>query len=100
MAVTFEVTPEQAQALLYMSQVKDSHFSMILRARKDNSEVKIKSFNSDDYDWNHLTKVQKTVDKSIDRVKQLAAEIDAKEKTESSQANTNETTNPTPPSRP
>jgi len=97
-SVTFEVTPEQAQALIYMTGAKDGRFSMILRARKDDSEIKIKPFQSSDYNLADLKKVQKTVDKSIDRVKELAAEIDAKEKTEGSQANTNETTTPTPPS--
>ncbi len=43
-AVTFEVTPEQAQALVFMSTVKNARFTMILRARKDDSEIKIKPF--------------------------------------------------------
>ena len=96
-AVTFEVTPEQAQALIFMSQVKEGRFSMILRARKDDSEIKIKPFDVRDYDWLKLTKVQKTVDKSMNRVKELAAEIEAKEKAQGTQGTANETTAPTPP---
>ncbi len=97
-SVTFEVTPEQAQALIFMAGVKNAHFSMILRARKDNSEINIKPFASADYDFLNLKKVQKTVDKSAIRVKQLADEIEAKEKAASSPGNTNETPTPTPPS--
>ena len=93
--VTFEVTPEQAQALIFMTHVKNGQFSMILRARKDDSEIKIKPFAAEDYAGN-LGKIQRTSDKSIDRVKELAAEIEAKEKAES-QGTTNETTTPTPP---
>jgi Flp pilus assembly protein CpaB len=97
-AVTFEVTPEQAQALVFMSQVKNAKFAMILRARKDNSEIKVKPFAAADYDLTNLSKVQKTVDKSIARVNELAAEIAAKEKADSAQKPTNEPTTPTPPS--
>jgi Flp pilus assembly protein CpaB len=96
-AVTFEVTPEQAQALVYMSHIKNGHFSMILRSRKDDSEVKIKSFEGADYAGDY-GKVERMTEKSTERVKQLAAEIEAKEKTQDAQGNTNETTNPTPPS--
>jgi Flp pilus assembly protein CpaB len=95
-AVTFEVTPEQAQALIFMSQVKNGKFSMILRARPDTSEIKIKPFAAVDYAGN-FDKVQKTTDKSIQRVQQLEAQIEAEEKTQG-QGNTNETPNPTPPS--
>jgi len=95
-SVTFEVTPEQAQALVFMSSVTNAHFSMILRARKDNSEIKIKPFAAADYDILNMAKVQRTVDKSATRVKELAAEIEAKEKADSAQGTTNET-NPTPP---
>ena len=34
-AVTFEVTPEQAEALIYLSGLKNAQFSMILRSRRD-----------------------------------------------------------------
>jgi Flp pilus assembly protein CpaB len=95
-AVTFEVTPEEAQELIFLSEVKNGRFSMILRSRKDNSEIKIKPFNAEDYDLANLSKVQKTADKSIERVRALAAEIAAKEKQD--QVNTNETN--TPPSTP
>jgi Flp pilus assembly protein CpaB len=95
-SVTFEVTPEQAQALIYMSGSK-GRFSMILRSRKDNSEIKIKPFAGADYVEN-FKKVQSTTDKSIERVQQLAAEIEAKEKTQDAQGKTNETTTPTSPS--
>jgi Flp pilus assembly protein CpaB len=37
-AITFEVTPEQAEALVFMSHVKNGQFSMILRARSDKSD--------------------------------------------------------------
>ena len=96
-AITFEVTPEQAQALIFLSQVKNGEFSMILRARRDKSEIKIKPFVGQDYAGN-LQKVQKTTDKSIQRVQELAQKIDAEEKAQAAQGNTNETTTPTPPS--
>ena len=35
LSVTFLVTPEEAQALIFLSQVKNGHFSMILRGRND-----------------------------------------------------------------
>jgi len=96
LAVTFEVTPEQAQELIFLSQSKSGKFSMILRSRRDDSEIKIKPFNAEYYDMTNLSKVQKTADKSIERVKALSAEIAAKEK--EAQGTTNETTTPTPPS--
>jgi Flp pilus assembly protein CpaB len=97
-SVTFEVTPEQAQALVFMVNVTNAKFTMILRARKDNSEIKIKPFVATDYDLTNLNKVQRTVDKSIERVKELADEIAAKEKADAAAApgTTNETTTPTP----
>lgn len=95
-AVTFEVTPEEAQELTFLSGAKDGKFSMILRARKDDSEIKIKPFTLADYDLNNLSKVQRTADKSEQRVKALAAEIEAKEK--AAQGTTNETN--TPPAAP
>ena len=95
-SITFEVTPEQAQALVLMSQVKDAKFSMILRGRRDKSELKIKPFVAADY-IDNFGKVQKTTDKSIARVQELAAKIEAEEKNQGSQGNTNETTTPTPP---
>jgi Flp pilus assembly protein CpaB len=100
LAVTFEVTPEQAEALTFMSTVKTARFSMILRSRKDFSEINIKPLNARDYDWLKLKKVQKVVDKSIDRVNELTQEIEAKEKAASVQGTTNETTTPTPPTGP
>jgi len=87
-AVTFEVTPEEAEELIFMSGVKNGRFSMILRSRKDDSEVRIKAFNAEDYDLNNLSKVQRTADKSIERVKALAAEIAAKEKEAQNETNT------------
>jgi Flp pilus assembly protein CpaB len=95
-AVTFEVTPEEAQELVFLSGAKDGKFSMILRSRKDDTEVKIKPFTLADYDLNNLRKVQRTADKSVERVKALAAEIEAKEK--QAQGTTNETN--TPPATP
>jgi Flp pilus assembly protein CpaB len=97
-AVTFQVTPEQAQALILMSGVKNGRFSMILRSRRDKSEIHIKPFVAADYIEN-WQKVQKTTDKSQVRVQELADKIAAEEKTQaSSQGTTNETPNPTPPS--
>ncbi len=95
-AVTFVVTPEEAQELIYLSQAKNGRFAMILRSRKDNSEIKIKPFSGEDLDLSNLSKVQRTADKSEQRVKALAAQIAAQEKEE--QGNTNETN--TPPAAP
>src|SRR6202034_3873723 len=95
-SITFEVTPEQAQALVFLSNTTNTHFSMILRSRRDTSELKIKPFDIRDYDVLNLKKVQKTVDKSVDRVNELAQQIAAEEKAQAAQGNTNET-NPTPP---
>jgi Flp pilus assembly protein CpaB len=96
-SITFEVTPEQAQALIHLSQVKQGRFSMILRARRDKSEIKIKPFATEDY-YGNLQKVQKTTDKSLARVQELAQQIEQQEKAQAAQGNTNETTTPTPPS--
>jgi Flp pilus assembly protein CpaB len=97
LSVTFEVTPEQAQALIFLSNAKNAHFSMILRSRRDTGELaKIKPFDINDYDPLNLKKVQKTVDKSVERVNELAKEIEAQEKAQG-QGTTNETPNPTPP---
>ena len=97
LSVTFEVTPEQAQALIFMSNAKNAHFSMILRSRRDTQEIaKLKPFDARDYDMLNLKKVQKTVDKSIDRVNELAKEIEAQEKAQGP-GTTNETPTPTPP---
>lgn len=94
-AITLEVTPEQAQALIFLAAVKNAHFSMVLRARQDNSEIKVKPFNAVDYDITNLRKVQTTVDKSIQRVDELAQEIEAKEKAD--QGKPNETLTPPNP---
>ncbi len=99
-AVTFEVTPEQAQALVFLTNLKNGQFSMILRARRDDSEIKIKPFVGTDYDVLNLSKVQKTVDRSVARVQELSEEIEAKEKANAAAAaNTNETTTPIPPAQ-
>jgi len=100
-SITFEVTPEQAQALTYMSDVKNGRLSMILRARADKDPIKIKPFQGEDYAGDDYRGVQKKiVDKSMARVEALAAQIAAQEaaqqKPQGSQGNTNET-NPTPP---
>ena len=79
-----------------MSHLKNGYFSMILRARKDQSEIKIKPFQGEDYGGD-FSKVQHFSDASVDRVKELAAEIEAKEKAEAAESTTNETTTPTPP---
>lgn len=94
--ITFEVTPEQAEALVFLSSAPDTQFSMIMRARKDDSQINIKPFANADYDFSNLKKVQKNVDKSVIRVNELAQQIEAKEKAASGK--TNETPTPTPPS--
>jgi Flp pilus assembly protein CpaB len=97
-SVTFEVTPEQAQALIFMSQAKEDHgghFSMILRSRIDKSEIKVKPFDSETYAY-EWQKVQRMVDKSELRVQDLAQQIEAQAKAQG-QGTTNETPNPTPP---
>lgn len=93
-SVTFEVTPEQAEALVFMSQGGGGHFSMILRSRRDPDEIKVKPFVGSEYAEN-LNKVQRTTDKSIQRVQDLEKKIEDEEKTQG-QGNTNETPNPTP----
>jgi Flp pilus assembly protein CpaB len=93
-SVTFEVTPEQAQALVYYSAASNGQINMILRARKE--EIKIKPFEGSDY-VDNIAKVQRTTDKSLARVQELQAKIEAAEKTQGSTGNTNETTTPTPP---
>ncbi len=96
-SITFQVTPEQAEALTYMTHLKNGQFSMILRARSDKTEIKFKPVLADDYTGN-LAKFQKTTDRSLVRVQALAAEIEAQEKIQATQGNTNETPTPTPPS--
>ena len=93
-SVSFEVTPEQAESLVFLSHVKNGEFSMILRGRKDLTEVKVKPFEAADY-AEGFKKVQRNTDKSMDRVKELATKIELEEKNQG-QGNTNET--PTPPS--
>ena len=110
-SIVFEVTPEQAQALILMSQSKPDEggrFSMILRAKADKTELKFKPFQAEDYYPDNLKKIQKITDVSSDRVKELAAQIAAEEKAAQDKAakdnppapqgTTNETTTPTPPS--
>jgi Flp pilus assembly protein CpaB len=99
LSVTFMVTPEQAQVLVFWSQVKNGHFSMILRGRNDVAEYKAKPFQGADY-IDNLKKVQRLSDASLVKVQELQAKIQAeeqKEKAQESQGSTNET-NPTPPS--
>jgi Flp pilus assembly protein CpaB len=93
--VVFQVTPEQAQALIGLSQ-GTGRFSMLLRARKDQDEIHIRPFDRDDYTDN-LKRIQKLVDTSNQRVDALAAAIQAKEQSAAAQGNTNETTTPTLP---
>jgi Flp pilus assembly protein CpaB len=100
LSVTFMVTPEQAQALVYLTQDKFGHFSMVLRGRTDVAEFAPKPFDGDDY-LDNLKKVQRTVDRSYLRVKELQDKIQAEEQKEKDQAasgKSNETTRPSPPS--
>jgi Flp pilus assembly protein CpaB len=95
LAVTFEVTPEEAQMLVNLtSGGGGGSFSMILRARSDTEPVKIKPFNSSDFSDN-LTRLQRVADKSNARVEALAAQIAAEEK--KNQGTSNDTTPPTNP---
>ncbi len=102
-SITFEVTPEQAQALIFLTQAKAEEggsFSMVLKSRADKGLIKIKSFDAVDYVGN-LKKVQTMTDKSEIRVQALADKIAAEQKLQQSAApagTTNETPNPTPPS--
>jgi Flp pilus assembly protein CpaB len=88
--VMFEVTPEQAQALVNLAQVKQVRFSMILKSRRDNAEVKIKPFVAIDY-FDNPKRLQKTTDASIQRVQDLQKQIDAEEAKNQGQGNTNAT---------
>jgi Flp pilus assembly protein CpaB len=96
-SITFEVTPEQAQALLFMTHVKNGPFAMILRARSDKSELSLKPFVGSDYQGDFRKLQTRVVDKSMIRVQELAAKIAAQEKTQAAQGTTNETPTPTPP---
>jgi Flp pilus assembly protein CpaB len=96
-SITFEVTPEQAQALLFMTHVKNGQFAMILRARSDKSELSLKPFVGSDYQGDFRKLQTRVVDKSMIRVQELAAKIAAQEKTQAAQGTTNETPTPTPP---
>jgi Flp pilus assembly protein CpaB len=94
-AVTFEVTPEEAQMLVNLTSGLNGSFSMILRARADHTQVKIKPFNVTDL-GGAFTKLQRIADRSNDRVQELAAQIAAEQK--KTQGTPNETPPPTPPS--
>ncbi len=93
-SVTFLVTPEQAQALVFISQVKNGRFSMILRSRLDKTELKIKPFLAENYQQGTFKKVQGVIDKSVERVRSLSEQIELEQKKLNS-GNTNET--PPPP---
>ena len=98
-AVTFEVTPEQAQALISLSTLKNVKIYMILRSREDKAPVKIKAFAAEDYPDN-FKKVQTMTDNSYARVKELQKQIEAQEALEKNQApqgNTNATPKPASP---
>ena len=87
-------TPETAQALIFMSQVKNGRFSMILRSRRDTAELTgLKPFTGNYYE--NLKKVQKLNDASTLRVQALTQQIEALEKQQAAQGKTNET--PPPP---
>ncbi len=98
-SVTFEVTPEQAQALVYMQSAKNGEFSMVLKYRGDHSEIKIKPFAGGDYNsLDSLKRIQTMSDRSEVRVRDLAQKIIDAEKAQGTPGNPNETPNPTPPS--
>ena len=93
-AVAFEVTPEEAQALTNLLSVKAGTFSMILRARKDDKEIKVHPLSAGDY-LDNFSKLQRIVDKSNQRVATLAEQIKAED--QQTQGNTNETITPNAP---
>jgi Flp pilus assembly protein CpaB len=98
-SVSFMVTPEEAETLLYLVHLKHGKFSMILRGRNDKQENKLKPYSITSLD--DFRRVQKKTDASYARVEQLQKQIEAeeqKEKAQASQGSTNETTAPTPPS--
>jgi Flp pilus assembly protein CpaB len=98
-AVTFMVTPEEAQTLTYIEHLKHGQFSMILRGRSDKNVNKLKPYSITSLD--DFRKVQKKTDASYARVDALQKAIESaeqKEKAQTSQGSTNETTPPTPPS--
>ena len=98
-SITFEVTPEQAQALIFLQSVKNGRFSMILKYRGDHSEIKVKPFYAGDYQSvSDLKKIQSMSDRSQTRVDDLAKKIAAEEKAQSTQGTPNETPAPTPSS--
>ena len=96
-SITFQVMPEQAQALIFLSEGKEGRFSMILRSRRDTAVLRgVKPFDIRDFDFYDMRNIQKKiVDKSQGRVDDLTKAIEAKEKALS--GTTNETPNPTPP---
>jgi Flp pilus assembly protein CpaB len=98
LAVTFEVTPEEAEMLTNLSNggPGSGSFSMILRSRSETQESKVKPFNSADLQGD-IKKLQRIADQSEIRVKALADQIAAEEK--KNQGTPNETT-PTPPPTP
>ncbi len=100
LSVTFMVTPEEAQSLLYLVHLKHGKFSMILRGRNDKTVTKLKPYVITSLE--DFRKVQKKTDASYERVEQLQKQIEAEEQKEkaaqASQGSTNETTAPTPPS--
>jgi Flp pilus assembly protein CpaB len=96
-SITFLVTPEQAQALVFLTGSPAGQFNMILRARRDTTEPKIKPFDGETY-AEDLGKIQRMVNKSDTRVAELAKAVEQEEKIQGSTGNTNETPTPTPPS--
>jgi len=99
-SVTFEVTPEQAQALIALGALTDVKIYMILRSREDKLETKIKPWSREDYIDGRLGKIQRMTDTSIQRVQELQKQIQAQEALEKNQAqqgNTNATPKPASP---
>ncbi len=99
LSVTFLVTPEEAQALIFLTQTKTGKFSMILRGRNDLTAYHPKSFDGTDY-LDNLKRVQSTANKSEARVEELQKKIDAEEQKEKAQAASQGTTNETTPTSP
>ena len=98
LSVTFLVTPEQAQALIFLSQTRMGKFSMVLRGRNDKDEARIKPFTADSL--SSIDKLNRMSNHSLARVEELQKQVDEeeqKEKAQAAQGNTNETPRPTPP---
>lgn len=93
--ITFEVTPEEATLLALLQATPNTQFRMILRGKNDDNTFRAKTFSSTDV-MDSLGKVQNQTDVSLQRVKELAAEIQQKEAEQTGQTNATVSTPPNP----